>query len=105
FQREHEWLLKGLGQPAQKTRRVGAINDAVVVGERKRQHQPRLKMSRDSWRIRIFGGNRRRRGRPKNRFVLCAGEPQDRDLRSVDDRREKRSTNATQIRNGENSAF
>src|ERR1700720_1539588 len=41
---KQERLLKRLRHPSQKTRSVRAINQAMIVGERERQDQPRLEL-------------------------------------------------------------
>src|SRR5689334_18129491 len=43
FKRQQERLLKRTGDPAQEARRVGPVNQPVVVRQRQRQHQSRLK--------------------------------------------------------------
>src|SRR5580693_7210613 len=43
--RQQEWLLKRFGDPSQEARRVGSVNQAVIIGERQRQNQPRLELA------------------------------------------------------------
>src|SRR5882757_2637504 len=40
--RQQEWLLKRLRNPAQEAGGVGAVDQAMVVGERERQDEARL---------------------------------------------------------------
>src|SRR6266852_3418328 len=67
-EREYKRLLEGVGDPAEEARRVGAVDHAVVVGEREREHQPRLEL-----------------GAVPDRLQAAPGDPQDRDLGPVDD--------------------
>src|SRR4051812_45919380 len=67
LQGEYERLFECLGAPAQESCRVGAVDDAMIVGERQRQHQARLK----------------RRAVPP-RLHAAARDTENRDLRQVD---------------------
>src|SRR5882724_8703442 len=48
---EQEWLLEGFRNPAQETRGIGAIDQPVIVRERERQNQARLKFVVDPLRL------------------------------------------------------
>src|SRR2546423_7659441 len=50
--RQQERLLKRLGDPAQEARRIGAVNQPMIVGKRERQNQPRLEPSADPFPLR-----------------------------------------------------
>src|SRR6266850_248884 len=49
--RQQEWLLESFRDPAQETRGVGAIDQPVIVRERERQNQARLKFVADPFRF------------------------------------------------------
>src|SRR6185312_7462876 len=82
--RQQEGLFERLCHPAQEAGCVSAVDQAMIVGERKRQYQSRLKFSINP-----------------NRFGAGAREAEDRDLRMVHDRRKSRAPDPTQVRNGE----
>src|SRR3982074_3902247 len=48
---QQEWLLESFRNPAQETRGVGAIDQPVIVRERERQNQARLKFVVDPFRL------------------------------------------------------
>ena len=43
--REQEWLFERFGNPAQEAGSVGSVDEAMIVGKRERQNQPRLKLA------------------------------------------------------------
>src|ERR1700733_294009 len=43
--REQERLFKRFRDPSQKARRIGSINQAMIIGERERQNQSRLELT------------------------------------------------------------
>src|ERR1041385_1841775 len=79
-QRKQERLLDGLHDPTQEAHGVGAVNHAVIVGEREWQQLPRLEL-------------------PVSPHGLddAARDPEERDLGPVDDRREIGAADAAQI--------
>src|ERR1700704_1642949 len=85
--RKQERLLKRLRDPAQETRGVGAINQPVIVRERERQNQARLKFVVDP-----FGFHPRTR------------EAENRNLGMIDDRRKSRAADSTEIRDRKRAA-
>src|ERR1700722_2202485 len=48
---QQERLLECFRDPAQETRGIGAVNQSMIVGERERQDQPRLKFPVDPLRL------------------------------------------------------
>src|SRR5690242_17645101 len=50
--RQQEWLFESFRNPAQEAGRVSAINQAVIVRKRERQHQPRFKLISHPHRLR-----------------------------------------------------
>src|SRR5512141_1547218 len=86
--REQEWLLECLGDPAQESRGVRAINEPVIVRERHRQDLARLKF--------IVHPDRLDAGTRK---------PQDRDFRMIHNWREAGAADSAEIGDGESSAF
>ena len=46
MKRHDEWLLERLRDPAQEADAVGAVDDAVIVGERERQQLARRELAR-----------------------------------------------------------
>ena len=81
-------VLDDPGQMAHEARRGGAVDDAVIVGEAEREHQPRLK-----------------RGAVPDRRHARADHAEDRHFRRVDDRGEGRAADAAERRNGEGRAL
>ena len=73
YEHQQAQVAEELAQPRREARRVGAVDHAVVVGERERQDQPRHEA--------------RRRARPAASSI--ARDAEDRDLGLVDDRREE----------------
>src|SRR6202049_2394767 len=86
--RQKKRLLECFRDPAQETGGVRAVDEAMVVGERERQNEPRLEFSIDPFRL----GARTRQS--KNRH-----------FRMVDDGRKAYAPNPTQIGDGEGTAF
>src|SRR6185437_1681942 len=80
--------LRNLGQGARdvggEARARGAVDDAVIVGERQRQHQPRHEAA-----LAIYGTHRRAR------------YAENRDLGRIDDRREGGTADAAETGDGE----
>src|SRR6266436_7802002 len=79
-------LFECLRHPAQKTGGVRAVNQAMVVGERERQDQPRLELSSNPFRL-----HARTR------------EPENGNLGMIHDRCERCAPDAAEVRNGERS--
>src|SRR6266852_437987 len=75
------------GQVGREARPGGAVDDTVIVGERQRQHQPRNE-----------------RAIPVDRPHLRSRHAENRDLRCVDDRRERRSADTAKARDAEGAA-
>ena len=46
--RQQEWLLERFRDPAQEARRIGAVDQAMIVGKRKRQHSAAARICRSS---------------------------------------------------------
>src|SRR6266567_6764271 len=86
--RQKKRLLECFGDPAQEAGGVRAVDEAMVVGERERQNEPRLEFSIDPFRL----GARTR-------------ESKNRHFRMVDDGRKAYAANPTQIGDGESAAF
>src|SRR5258708_11955508 len=86
--RQKKRLLECFRDPAQEAGGVGAVDEAMVVGERERQNEPRLELSIDPFRL----GARTR-------------ESKNRHFRMVDDGRKAYAANPTQISDGEGAAF
>src|SRR5262245_43924711 len=86
-EREDERLLKCLSNPSQKPGRIRAVDDAMIVRERQREHQARLEL-----------------GSVPYRFMAAAGDAEDRDLRPVDDRAEADAADSSEIRNRDDTA-
>src|SRR5713101_2744874 len=85
---KQERLLERLRNPAQKTGSVRAVNQAMVVGERERQDQPRLELSSNPFRL-----HARTR------------EPKNGDLGMIHDGRKRRASDAAEVGDGEGAAF
>src|SRR4029077_12059179 len=86
--RQKKRLLECFRDPAQEAGGVRAVDEAMVVGERERQNEPRLEFSIDPFRL----GARTR-------------ESKNRHFRMVDDGRKAYAANPTQIGDGEGTAF
>src|SRR5579863_515205 len=86
--RQQERLLKGFRDPAQETGCVRTVDEAVIVGQRERQNQPRLELAVDP-----FGFHARPR------------QPENRDFGIIHDRSKSNATDAAQVRNRERAAF
>src|SRR5882672_6065777 len=84
---QQEWLLEGFRNPTQETRGVGAINQPVIVRERERQNQARLKFV-----VNPFGFHPRTR------------EAENRKLGMIDDRRISGAADSTEIRDRKRAA-
>src|SRR5262249_48934628 len=84
---EHKWLFERFGDPAQESVRVGAVDDAMVVRQRQRQHQPRLEL----------------RAVPRG-LVAAARDAEDRDFGPVDDRAEPHAADAAEVRDRDDAA-
>src|SRR6185295_10114570 len=80
LQRQYEWLLERLGDPAQEARAVGAVDYAMIVRQRQRQHQSRLEA------VAVV-----------DRLGAASGNAEDRHFGPVDDRRERRAADAAEI--------
>src|SRR5271168_2313592 len=85
---QQERLLERFRHPAQKTRRVRAINQAMIIGERERQNQPRLELSANPFRLHA------RTRKPKNG-----------NLGMVHNRSKRGTSDAAKVRDGEGAAF
>src|SRR5882757_11238021 len=81
---QQEWLLESFRNPAQETRGVGAIDQPVIVRERERQNQARLKFVVDPFRL-----------HPRTR------KAEDRNFGMIHNRREPGATDPAQVRNRE----
>src|SRR5690606_38606071 len=77
-----------LGEPGREANRVGAVDHAMIVRQRQRQHQTRHELA-----VLI------------DRTPLAARDAEDRDLRRIDDRREERAADAAEARDGEYAAL
>src|SRR5258707_11739762 len=86
--RQKKRLLECFRDPAQEAGRVRSVNEAMVVGKRERQNEPRLELSIDPFRL----GARTR-------------ESKNRHFRMIDDGRKAYAANPTQIGDGEGAAF
>src|SRR6266446_1927008 len=86
--RQKKRLLECFRDPAQEAGGVRAVDEAMVVGERERQNEPRLEFSIDPFRL----GARTR-------------ESKNRHFRVVDDGRKAYATDPAQIGDGEGAAF
>src|SRR5260370_2991140 len=86
--RQKKRLLECFRDPAQEAGGVGAVDEAMVVGERERQNEPRLELSIDPFRL----GARTR-------------ESQNRHFRMVGDGPKAYAADPTQIGDGEGAAF
>src|SRR5260370_29892782 len=81
-------LLECFRDRAQEGGRVRSVDEAMVVGKRERQNEPRLELSIDPFRL----GARTR-------------ESKNRHFRMIDDGRKAYAANPTQIGDGEGAAF
>src|SRR6267378_6770337 len=86
--RQKKRLLECFRDPAQEAGGVRAVDEAMVVGERERQNEPRLELSIDPFRL----GARTR-------------ESKNRHFRMVDDGRKAYATDPAQIGDGEGATF
>src|SRR5258708_7865707 len=77
---QQEWLLEGFRDPAQETRGVGAIDQPVIVRERERQNQARLKFVVDPLGL-----------HPRTR------QPENRHFGMIHDRRKSRATDSAKV--------
>src|SRR3989454_3760326 len=84
---EQEWLFEGFRNPAQETCGVGAIDQPVIVRERERQNQARLKFVIDP-----FGLHSRTR------------KSENRNFRMIHDWRESGAADSAQVRDRECAA-
>src|SRR6478609_5000955 len=86
--RQQERLLKGFRDPAQESGRIGAIDQAMIVGERKRQHLPGLEFAIHP--DRLHAGTRK---------------PENRDLGKIHNRRKSGAADTAQVRNRESTSL
>src|SRR5450755_154674 len=86
--RKQERLLEGFRHPAQKACGVRTINQAMVVRERERQNQTRLKLSSDPF-----------------RFHAGTREAENRDFRMIHDGCKGCAPDTAEVGNGESAAF
>src|ERR1043166_6816948 len=77
---QQEWLLESFRNPAQETRGVGAIDQPVIVRERERQNQARLKFVVDP--LGLHPGTR---------------ESDNRNFGMIHDRRESGAADSAQV--------
>ena len=86
--RQQERLLECFRDPAQEAGSVGAVNQAMIVGKRERQNQPRLEFAIQST------------------PAPCAiAKAENRNLGMIDDRRKPRAADASEICDGERPAL
>src|SRR5271165_32629 len=90
--RQQERLFKRFGDPAQESGRIGSVNQAVIVGEREWQNQPRLELASI-----FFHDPLRLHARPR--------KSEDRDLGMIHDGRKTHAANAPEIGDGERAPF
>src|SRR5207342_428445 len=88
LQGEQERLFEHLGDPADEAGAVGAVNRAVVVRERQRQHQ-----ARDELAVLV------------DRLHTAARDAEDRDLRRVHERRKRGPADAAEVADAERRAL
>src|SRR5262249_7337553 len=86
-QRKDKRLFERLSAPAQESGRTRAGDDAMVVRQGQRQHQPRLEL----------------RAVPRG-LVAAARDAEDRDFGPVDDRAEPHAADAAEVRDRDDAA-
>src|SRR6267378_3537785 len=84
---QQEWLLESFRNPAQETRGVGAIDQPVIVRERERQNQARLKFVVDPFWL-----------HPRTR------QAENGNFRMIHDRRKSCTADSAEIRDRERDA-
>src|SRR5262249_47347401 len=90
LQRQQERLLECFDNPAQESDSIRAVDQSMVVRERQREHKPWYELAR----LLVV-----------HRFHACARDPENRHFWRIDYRREKRATDAAEIRDAEATAL